>query len=218
MKTQSMAQKFFSADEQKQISDAVHLAELKTSGELVPMLVCESHSYPLAAVRGGTLVASIGALLGSPMVARQFWLEPTNVWVFLALFVPLFLLTHFLIKIFPGLKRWFLSSSEKDEEVQNSAFAAFFTEKLYKTKDANGILIYISLLERRAWIIADSGINKRIPQEKWQDAVAVITDGIRRKEQCQALCKAIAMVGDILEKEFPIQDDDRNELHNLIIC
>lgn len=212
-----MAQKFFSADEQKQISDAVHRAELKTSGELVPMLVCESHSYPLAAVRGGTIVALLAALLGTPPVARQFWLEPNNLWVFLALFVPVFLLTNLFIRLFPGFKRWFLLSSEKDEEVQNSAFAAFFTEKLYKTKDANGVLIYISLLEHRAWIIGDSGISKRIPQEQWQDAIAVITEGIRRKEQCQALCKAIAMVGDILEREFPIQDGDRNELHNLII-
>ncbi len=217
MKTQSTAQDFFSADEQKQICDAVHLAELKTSGELVPMLVCESHSYPLAAVRGGTLIASLAALVGTPLIAGQFWLESSNLWIFLALFIPIFLLSHLIIKIFPSFKRWFLFSSEKDEEVQNSAFTAFFTEKLYKTKDANGILIYISLFEHRAWIIADSGISERIPQEQWQDAIAVITEGIRKNEQCQALCKAIAMIGDILEKEFPIQDGDMNELHNLII-
>jgi putative membrane protein len=217
MTIQSVAQKFFSEDEQKRISDAVHSAELKTSGELVPMLVAESHSYPLAAIRGGALVALLTALLLTSPLAALFWLEPNSLWVFLALFVPVFLIAHYLIQTFSSLKRSFLFGSEMDAEVENSALAAFFTERLYKTRDANGILIFISLLEHRAWIIADSGISERIPQEQWQDAVAVITNGIREQKQCQALCEAIGMVGDILEKEFPVQDDDMNELHNLII-
>ncbi len=217
MKNKNMAQQFFSTEEQKQVCDAVHRAELKTSGELVPMLVCESHSYPLAAVRGGALVASLVALVVTPLLAGQFWLESSNLWVFLALFIPIFLIVNLLIKIFPRLKRFFLFSSEMNEEVKNAAFTAFFTEKLYKTKDENGILIYISLFEHRAWIIADSGINDRIPQERWQDAVSIITEGIRSKKQCSALCEAVTMIGDILEKEFPIQDEDVNELHDLII-
>ncbi|MCK5070532.1 MAG: hypothetical protein KAR01_08315, partial [Desulfocapsa sp.] len=108
MKNKNMAQQFFSTEEQKQVCDAVHRAELKTSGELVPMLVCESHSYPLAAVRGGALVASLVALVVTPLLAGQFWLESSNLWVFLALFVPVFLIVHLLIKIFPRLKRFFL--------------------------------------------------------------------------------------------------------------
>ena len=217
MTIQSMARQFFSTDEQKQVCDAVHRAELKTSGELVPMLVAESHSYPLAAIRGGTFVALLTALIGTPLIAGRFWLESSNLWVFLALFIPVFLIANLLVNTFPGFKRWFLFSSEMDAEVQNAAFAAFFTEQLYKTKDANGILIFISLLEHRAWIIADSGISERIPQEQWQDAVAIITEGIRKKKQCQALCEAILMIGGILEKEFPVQDADMNELHDLII-
>lgn len=217
MTIQSMAQKFFSAEEQERICDAVHNAELKTSGELVPMLVCESHSYPLAAIRGGALVAFLTALAFIPIFADMFWLEPNNLWVFLGLFIPVFLICHFLIKSFPRLKRCFLFGSEMDEEVQNAAFAAFYSEHLYKTKYSNGILIFISLLEHRAWVLADSGISERIPQEEWQEAVTVITSGIREQKQCQALCEAIGIIGDTLEKEFPIEDGDMNELHNLII-
>jgi len=217
MKINSLAACFFSKDEQDRISDAVHQAELKTSGELVPMLVCASHTYPLAAIRAASLVAFITALLAGPLLAEMFWLEPSNLWVFLGIFIPVFLAVNFLVSSNPRFKRWFLFKDEIDAEVQNAAFAAFFTERLYKTKDANGILIFISLLEHRAWVIADSGINERIPKEQWQDAVAVITQGIREQKQCQALCEAIGMIGDILEKEFPVQDDDVNELHDLII-
>ena len=213
----SMSEKFFSATEQKTICDAVHRAERKTSGEIVPMLVAESHDYPLAAVRGAAFVALAAALLLTAPVAAMFWLNSTNMWVFLGLFVSVFLGSHLLIKRMHALKRLFLFEEEMDAEVRDGAFSAFFTERLYKTRDANGILIFISLFEHRAWIIADSGISERIPCERWEEAVAVITHGIREKKQCQALCQAIDMVGDILEKEFPIRDDDLNELHDLII-
>ncbi|HIQ38360.1 MAG TPA: hypothetical protein EYH36_10285 [Desulfocapsa sulfexigens] len=217
MKIKSMAQSFFSKEEQTRICETVHKAELKTSGELVPMLVCESHSYPLAAIRGAAFVALLTALIVTPLIAGMFWLESSNLWVFLGVGTPVFLIVQFLISSYPRLKRFCLFADEMDTEVQNSAFAAFFTEELYKTKDANGILIFISILEHRAWVIADSGISERIPHERWEEAVAVITNGIRKKKQCQALCEAITMIGDILEKEFPIQDGDINELHDLII-
>ncbi len=217
MKTKSIAENFFSTEEQKRIRDAVHNAELKTSGELVPMLVCESHPYPLAAIRGGALAALVVALLLTAPVGGMFWLGSCNLWVFLGLFLPVFWIAHLVIGRSHRLKRWFLFGSEMDAEVQNTAFAAFFRERLYKTRDENGILIFISLLEHRAWIIADNGISERIPHEQWQDAVSVITRGIQEKKQCQALCQAIDMIGDILEKEFPVRDDDMNELHDLII-
>lgn len=217
VKTKSLAQSFFSTEEQKRICDTVHNAELKTSGELVPMIVSQSHSYPMAAVRGGALVALITALLLTSSIADMFWLEPGNLWVFLALFFPLFCVTHFIINRIYVLKRLFLFNDEMDAEVQNTALTSFFTERLYKTRDENGILIFISLLERRAWVLADSGINERIPQEQWQEAVSIITQGIREKKQCDALCQAIEIIGDILEKEFPVRKDDTNELSDLII-
>jgi putative membrane protein len=213
----SISEKFFSTDEQKKICDAVHRAECKTSGEIVPMLVAESDDYPLAPIRGASFVALAAALLLTAPVAGMFWLHSTNLWVFLGLFAPIFLASHLLISRVPSLKRLFLFSDEMDARVRDDAFAAFFTERLYRTRDENGILIFISLFEHRAWIIADSGISERIPCEQWKEAVAVITSGIREKTSCIALCQAIEMVGAILEKEFPIREDDKNELHDLII-
>lgn len=212
-----MATRFFSLDEQQKICKAVHDAETKTSGELVPMLVCDSHSYPLAAVRGGSFIALILAILLTAPVAGMFWLGSSNMWVFFCLFFPLYWLTSLLIQHYPVLKRPFLFADETETEVQQAAFTAFFEEQLFKTKDANGILIYISLLERRAWILADSGINDRIDTQQWDAALQLVTRGIKDGCACDALCEAIEMVGDILEKEFPVQQGDQNELHDLII-
>ncbi len=215
--SESRAQLFFSPEEQQKICSAVHDAERKTSGELVPMLVCESHSYPLAAIRGGSVVALIIALALTAPVAGLFWLGGTNMWVFLGLFFPFFWLSNLLISRTPSLKRFFLFTDEMDAEVQSSAFVAFFEERLDKTRDANGILIYISLLEHRAWIIADGGINDHIESKQWDEAVQCITSGIKERRACDSLCQAIAMIGDILSKEFPIREDDQNELHDLIL-
>lgn len=213
----SSAESFFSTEEQQRICTAVHKAEAKTSGELVPILVCESHAYPLAAARGGSLIALVLALLLTAPIGGMFWLSASNMWVFLGLFLSFFWLFNFMVKKTPPLKRFFLFADEMDVEVGNSAFAAFFEERLYKTRENNGILIYISLLEHRAWIIGDSGINDRIDTGMWNEAVQLITSGIKEKRACDSLCRAIAMIGDILEKEFPIRDDDQNELHDLII-
>jgi len=217
-KKRTMATVFFSQDEQQKIRKAVQDAEKKTSGELVPMLVCDSHSYPLAAVRGGAITALILSILLTEMVAGMFWLHDSNMWVFLCLFFPLYWLVNILISKNPVLKRPFLFNDEINTEVQKAAFAAFFKERLYRTRDDNGILIYISLLEHRAWILADSGINERIKSGKWDAALQLITTGIKEGHAAESLCQAVGMIGDILEKEFPVRDDDQNELHDLIIC
>ena len=94
---------------------------------------------------------------------------------------------------------------------------AFFNEKLYRTRQENGILIYISVLEHRVWVLADSGINSRIKPEQWQEIVDHITTGIKEKRQGEAIGEAVARVGAILRDHFPITADDPNELHDLII-
>jgi len=94
---------------------------------------------------------------------------------------------------------------------------SFFTEKLYKTKAENGILLYISVLEQRVWVLGDRGINEKIDRQRWQDIVSLVTDGVKNKQQCEAICAAITRIGEILEQQFPIEPDDKNELHNLII-
>jgi putative membrane protein len=101
--------------------------------------------------------------------------------------------------------------------VEEAAIKSFFVEKLYQTKDANGILIFISILERKVWVLADSGINDRINPEQWQAMIKLITKGIQENRQCEAICEAISQIGDILKTHFPIKDNDVNELHNIIV-
>jgi putative membrane protein len=214
---ETLAQRFLTEAERRRISEATRQAEALTSGEIVPMVVSASHDYPQAAIVGAAIFALPPALALTPFIAAPLWLGHQDTWIFLALFSLFALPAHALIKRTPALKRWFLSAVQVDEEVREAAVTAFFNEKLYRTRQENGILIYISVLEHRVWVLADSGINSRIKPEQWQEIVDHITTGIKEKRQGEAIGEAVARVGAILRDHFPITADDPNELHDLII-
>ena len=214
---QTLAQQFLTKAEQNTISALVRQMEQQTSGEIVPMVVSASHSYPTAVICGATILALPLSLLLMPVVSGLFWLGSQNVWVFIALFAALYGIFYGLMHRFAWLKRLFLSRSQVEAEVQEAAVVNFFTEKLYKTKDANGILIFISVLERKVWVLADAGINARIDPGQWQDIIDLITQGIKEKRQCEAIGQAIVQIGDLLKTHFPYQKDDIDELHNIIV-
>jgi putative membrane protein len=214
---QTAAQQFLTPTEREDITRAIRAAEGLTSGEIVPMIVSSSAPYPMAAVTGGVVLAFPLALLLTSPVATYFWFDPRNMWLFLALFVPLYLIAHQAVKRILQLKRLFVSKAQMEVEVREAAVTAFFSEKLYKTKDENGILLFISVFECKVWILADAGINAKIDRDRWQGLVELITRCVRDGRQSEALCEAIRQVGDILHEHFPLPPDDINELRTLII-
>jgi putative membrane protein len=213
----TLAEKFLTPEEQKRITQCVRQAEQRTSGEIVPMVVSASHDYPLASITGAALIALPAGVLLTRIIGNMFWIDFDRMWLFIACFCVVFLLCRQIIKHLPGLLRLFLSDRQAEEEVRRAATMAFFTERLYKTKAENGILLYISIFEQRVWVLGDRGINERLDQQCWQEIVSLVTHGVKNRRQCEAICEAIDRIGDILEQAFPIQADDKNELHNLII-
>jgi len=215
MKT--LAQNFLTEDEQQRITETVHRAEQITSGEIVPMVVSRSSDYSAAAITGSLLSSFLLSLGLSPLIGKALWLGSNNMLLFIAIFLILFFIFSLLTGYVPAIKRFFLSKKEIEREVEEHAITSFFQENLYKTKDANGILIFISVFEHKVIILGDSGINERIDPDSWKNIVSDTTAGIREHKQCDAICTAIEQVGTLLKDHFPIKDDDENELHNLII-
>lgn len=215
MKT--LAQNFLTGAEQERITRVVHQAEQITSGEIVPMVVSQSSHYPAATIIGGFLSAFLFSLALTPFIGKALWLGGNNMLLFVAIFLLLYFIFFMLIKHIPTIKRFFLLKNEIQREVEEHAVTSFFQEKLYKTKDENGILLFISVFERQVVILGDNGINERIAPDSWQNMVDRITSAIREKRQCDAICETIEQIGALLKDHFPIQDDDENELHDLII-
>jgi putative membrane protein len=212
-----LAHRFLSSREREQIDAAVQAAEKRTAGEIVCMIVAASYRYPMANVLGAAVLTLPLALLLTPLIGGWLWIGHQNMWLFIGLFGLLFTAFYLLVDHVPGLKRRFIAGREMDEEVHEAAITAFFNHGLYRTRGATGILIFISVLEHKVWILADHGINAKVPPGQWESLVTAITSGIRQKRAANAICEAVASIGVILETHFPVQADDHDELKNVII-
>ncbi len=213
----SLAQQFLSDQDREKITQTVQEAEQLTAGEILPMVVSQSYTYPMADVIGGTVLALPTALILNYFIGGWLWIGNQNLWLFLGLMTVCFIVYHQVCKHLLWLKRYFISQREIDEEVEEAATTSFLREGLYKTRDATGILIFISVFEHKVWVLGDEGINQKVTADQWDKIVHIITDGIKQKNQTEAICLAVKEAGQILQKHFPIKPDDRNELKNLIV-
>lgn len=209
--TVKTAKNFFSAAEQTRIEAAVSQAESRTSGEIVPMVIDESYDYPRAEILG----AGLFALAAATSLSWAFFGE--SLWHFLWLFALSYFPFKQLIRRLPALKRRLIHPAEISAEVKEQAIVSFLDQGLHHTRDESGILILISLFERRVYVLADSGINAVVSTDTWDQIVDTITSGIQRGETCESLCNAITSCGQLLESNFPIKSDDTDELPNLIL-
>jgi len=212
-----LAKIFLSDVERTRVETAVKEAEKLTAGEIVVMIISASYQYPLAMVIGAAAFALPLALIFTPLAGAWLWIGGQNMWLFLGFLTVFFILFHEIIKRIPWLKRFFISRKEIDDEVEEAAITNFFDQGLYRTRDQTGVLVLISVFERRVWVLADRGINANVSESQWDDIVKMITDGIKQKRPADAICEAVEKIGELLKTHFPIKPDDTDELKNLII-
>lgn len=205
------AKELFNEEEKQRIELAVKQVEKRTSGEIVPMVVDESYDYPRAEILGSGLFSLATA------VSFSWAFFGESLWHFLWLFVVCYFPFKLFIRNMPSLRRKLIHPDEIDAEVGEQAVVSFMAQGLHHTRDETGILIFISLFERRVHVLADRGINDVVTTNTWDGIVQTVTDGIRRGEACEALCMAIESCGQLLEENFPVKADDTDELPNLII-
>ena len=122
----------------------------------------------------------------------------------------------FLVRV-PWLKRKLISRRRMDEAVLQRSLAAFTAEGLHYTENHTGILIFVSLLEHEVEVLADQGINEKVPPGTWGEIVSLMTEGLKTGQGCNAFCKAIERCGEILSAHFPTHRENRNELPNRLV-
>lgn len=205
------AENFFTAEEKKRIEQAVAAAEQRTSGEIVPMVVGASSRYAEAELAGlviGLVVGTAGALaFGYRWGIAQMELA----WPLMGAVLGLFL-CHI-----PALKGRLVRKRDLAHAVHLRALAAFTAHGLHHTRAHNGILIFISLLERRVEILADRGIHEKVKPGTWDEIVNLITAALKSADACAGLCAAIERCGEILGSHFPRAAADRNELEDKLV-
>lgn len=200
------ADDFFTQEERQRISAAVAAAEGSTSGEIATMVVDESDTYPDAVALGGVLLAALLAMVAAIL------LHHVTIWFYIPVVFLLYFPCRLLFVHVPILKLALLTKARVTRSVQERAVRAFYEKGLYRTRQATGILIFISLLERKVWILGDRGIDSKIPPESWQVLARELSAGLREERACDALCGVIAQCGTVLKEHFQRLPDDRNEL------
>ena len=197
---------FFSEAELEAVRRAVAEAETRSTGEIATMVVDQSDPYREAEQLGALLVAGLLAVVAAVI------LHHVTIWTYIPLVCLLFFPVLFLFRRFPLLKLSFVGPRRQAEAVRERALRAFYEKGLYRTRDETGILIFISLLERKVWILGDRGINEKIPPGSWQSLAGELASGLRSGRAAEALCRVIASCGAELSRHFPRRPDDRNEL------
>lgn len=101
-------------------------------------------------------------------------------------------------------------------EVLDRAAWLFKKLKMHETKDRNGVLIYLSINDRKFAIIGDAGINKVVPEGFWNDIKEMMIDHFKKGEFAVGLVEGIEKTGEHLKQYFPWQENDVNELSDEI--
>ncbi len=205
------AETFFSEQDKVAVEAAIAEVETKTAGEVAVMVVDQSDSYPEAQIFSGIILGSALALA----ITELFFGE--SLWAFLPLAVLCCTALGALSRFFPFLIRLMGSGQRMETRVQERALQAFYEKDLYKTRDDTGVLFFISLLEHRVWVLADSGIYSKISPAELQDYAHLVAQGVKQGKTVTMLCEEIRRVGEVLATHFPIKDDDANELSNKVI-
>lgn len=103
-----------------------------------------------------------------------------------------------------------------DEAIEEDVLdhAAFVFEELgmHRTKDRNGVLIYVSVPSKRAAVIGDKAIHERLGDGYWNDVLGILLAHFREGRPCEGLCKGVERLGEQLRTHFPHERNDINEL------
>jgi putative membrane protein len=209
----------FSDHDLTKIRAAVEQAEKRTRGEIVPMVVPASARYRDASYLAGLILAlAVLALLLSLDYGWGLWAGTGHHpgWIVLSALAA-YTLGSFIGR-HPAVIRLLTSDERMAMKVRLRSERAFYEHGLHKTKEGTGILILVSLLERRAQILADQAIDQRVPPGTWEALLQNLISGIRSGRPTQALCQVIAQCGNLLAVHFPIHDGlNPNELPDDLI-
>ena len=213
-----MTSLFSDADRQR-IAAAIEAVETTSSGEIVPYVILRSAPYPVVPWRGGAL----GALVGTVLVAlirtapapapAAFALSQDGLAVLII--AACGLIGALAASRIPPLTRRLAGDTAMREAVHQRAVQVFVDEEVFATRHRTGILLVVSLMERRVEVLADAGINVRVGDGDWHNVTACIRTGIENGQLADGLVDAIHQCGQLLmQYGFAAEADDQDELPN----
>jgi putative membrane protein len=194
------------------ISQAVAEAESKTSGEIVPVIVGRSSPRQMPR-KLAFLILLFACALYYHFVSAGWHTD--QIWLTCGLALLCITIVSYFLPEF--LERLLWSKADLNHICDLRAEVEFFEADLRQTEARSGILLFISMFEHRAVVLADIGISEKLPPTTWHEVVDLMIRGAKTKKTAVGLCEAIKTCGDILAEHFPKKEFDRDELPNSLV-
>jgi len=190
------------------LRDCVREIEKASDAELVLIVRARSGSYRHADYLFGSILAFAGLnfLLFSPVSFQVYWVA-----IDVAI---LFGLGAFLSSHSNTIRYLLTNNRHRKEAVRTGAAAMFYEAGIANTAAEMGVLVYLSLLERRLELIADRGVLKGMPALDWNRILFELHQAGKKPEP-ETLLKGLRDLGDLLAQHLPATGENPNELPDM---
>lgn len=199
----------FSAEEKARVSQAIAAAENATAGELVVVVAAHSDSYLYVPPLVGALLSLL-----VPWVLIVFTRLDAQ-WIYLAQLAAFLLIT--LLVLPPAVRTAIVPRHVKRLHAHQRAVEQFLVQNLHTTAEHTGVLIFVSVAEHHAEILADAAIDAHVAPGTWQTIVDGLTAAIGAGRPTDGLVAAIKAAGEHLALHFPPGTRNPNELPDHLI-
>jgi len=199
------------AAERAELAAEIARAEEKTIGEIVVVVLERSDRHPAAEWLAGALALVVGSVL------LAGWLPWDRPALFFACQLALGAAGFLAARTVPGFKRVFVSEDRADEVAGEQAVQEFHAHGLHRTQAATGVLLFVSLLERRVVVLGDAGIDAKLDASYWEATDAAVLEGVRAGSLLRGLEAGVRRCAEVLAEHFPRTADDRDEIPNHVV-
>jgi putative membrane protein len=219
----------FTAEDHATVTAAVTAAERSSDGEIVTIVAEKSDSYHDVGLHYAVLAMLLvpAALAAFPQSLVDWgtalflgWNEAVTRGLLMAfLFMKLaavFLIVRYALAYMP-LRMALTPGSTKDRRVRRRAIELFKVGAERRTHGRTGVLLYLSLREHRAEIVADEAIAGKVAPEVWGDAMAELVAEVKAGRPGSGMAKAVERIGVVLAEHFPKSRHDTDELPDRLI-
>lgn len=201
---------FLNDAEKSQLREAIRQAEAKTTGEIVTVIAQESGDYFYFPTLWAALLAILSPLL--PMIFAVSFAPLGIIELQLLVFVLLALVLRW-----PPLKMRLVPRTVKQQYCARRAREQFLAQNLHTTRERTGVLLYVSVAERHVELLADAGINARVPEGTWDAVVSKLTTTVKAGQVASGFVESVQTIGAQLATHFPATETNLNELPDHLV-
>jgi len=216
-------ERILSEDSVLKIEEKIRDVEKTTSGEIVVAVTPASSRYLDIGISVSAFLSVFSAYICARFIPGSINEFITSLYsnylpeVMLSFFLIFFFVFNLLFFLFPSLKFLFLSNGRKEAEIHKKAEQIFYQNHLDRTLDKTGILILLSLLEKKIYILADEGIISKIGIDGLKKYAKTAAISIKKKNAENGILETIESFEKILKEEFPPKKNNPNELSDRVI-